>query len=155
MKVVLVIVMLYAILCFVTDIKSRQMYSLPANVLGVIIFVINEIFNGGISLIVIMIVSFIVFRLMAKLKIWGEGDSDYLFMLTQLIAGMSIEYGIITFLVIELVAISVSLIISVFIAFIETRVKKEKFSGRFKAAALPGFCIVTEVLCVIAWRIYE
>ena len=106
MRVVLVIVMLYAVLCFVTDIKSRQMYSLPANVLGVIIFVINEIFNGGISLIVIMIVSFIVFRLMAKLKIWGEGDSDYLFMLTQLIAGMSIEYGVITFLVTELITIS-------------------------------------------------
>ncbi len=157
MKVVLVLVMLYAILCFVTDLKERKMYSLPANVLGMVIFFVNEYLRDGedMSLVVILIVSFIVFRLMAKLKVWGEGDSDYLFMLTQLIAGLSIDYGVMTFLIIELGAIAVSLTVSVIIAFIETRVRKEKLDKHYKAAALPGFSVVTELLCILCWRIYE
>ena len=157
MKIVLVVMMMYAVLCFVTDIRSRQMYSLPANVLGVIIVILGEILKGtvDIRLIVIMVVSFIVFRLMSKFGVWGEGDSDYLFMLTQLIASISVDYGILVFAVAELIIIAVSLILSVLIAFIETKIKKEKFEKRFRAAALPGFCMVTEALCVVAWRIYE
>ena len=157
MRVVLVIIMIYAAITFITDLRERKMYSIPANVLGLVVCIVSQMVRGedDLRLMIIMIVSFIVFRLMAKLKIWGEGDSDYLFMLTQIISTLSIDYGLVVFVFIELVVISLSLVLSVFIAFIETRVKKEKLSRSFKAAALPGFCVATQIICLIGVRIYE
>ena len=157
MRVVLVIIMIYAAITFITDLRERKMYSIPANVLGLVVCIVSQMVRGedDLRLMIIMIVSFIVFRLMAKLKIWGEGDSDYLFMLTQIISTLSIDYGLVVFVFIELVVISLSLVLSVFIAFIETRIKKEKLTRNFKAAALPGFCVLTQIICLIGVGIYE
>ena len=142
-------IIIYAIFCAYTDLKDRSICYIPSYVLSAILFIVNiVVIEDRLCTIVDTCIFIVVAIIFNKKKVWGGGDSDYLIMFSQVVLYAFGSDGLLRVLFMECILIVVSLIFSVVISAIECYIKDRKFSGKYKAAALPGFCITTVALCI-------
>ena len=149
MIVLLSLTLIYAIVCAYTDLKDRTMIFIPSLVLAFVFGIVNfVVIEDKICILVNLVIFLIVAFVFKKKKGWGAGDSDYLILFRQLVAYAFGNDGIIKVLFMECILIGVSLGISIIVGLIECYLKDRKFSGKYKAAALPGFSVTTVILCL-------
>lgn len=149
MIVLLSLTIIYAIVCAYTDLKDRSMIFIPSLVLAFVFVIVNFIvIEDKICVLLNLIIFIVVAIIFKKKKVWGAGDSDYLILFSQVVAYAFGNDGILKVLFMECVLIGVSLLISIIVGLIECYLKDRKFSGKYKAAALPGFSVTTIILCV-------
>ncbi len=149
MIVLLSLTIIYAIVCAYTDLKDRSMIFIPSLILAFIFVIVNfVVIEDKICILINLVIFVVVAIIFKKKKVWGAGDSDYLILFSQVVAYAFGNDGIIKVLFMECILIGVSLLISIIVGLIECYLKDRKFSGKYKAAALPGFSVTTIVLCV-------
>lgn len=133
----------YCGLCFYTDLKGCEIYVFPARVLSFfwcmyLIYHINPV--KAISFILIHL---FVLILMDKLKVWGGGDSEFVFLFSLLYLATVGNDLCIRAIAIELIAIVVGILISVVFGVMQKVIKKEKITKQSEFAVLPGIAIVS------------
>jgi len=134
----------YLVLAAVWDLKSREIYTFPCNVLTVL-WIVYAFVQGNVDVKVIAtyIIFFIALYVAFNMtKTWGAGDSDLLLLYSSVtLAQMD---GVITLLDIssQCIALAVVLLISAVIGFIEAKIKKETLRKDSSIAIAPGYAVV-------------
>lgn len=134
----------YLVLAAVWDLKSREIYTFPCNVLTVL-WIVYAFVQGNVDVKVIAtyIIFFIALYVAFNMtKTWGAGDSDLLLLYGSVtLAQMD---GVITLLDIssQCIALAVVLLISAVIGFIEAKIKKETLRKDSSIAIAPGYAVV-------------
>ena len=134
----------YLVLAAVWDLKSREIYTFPCNVLTVL-WIVYAFVQGNVDVKVIAtyIIFFIALYVAFNMtKTWGAGDSDLLLLYGSVtLAQMD---GVITLLDIssQCIALVVVLLISAVIGFIEAKIKKETLRKDSSIAIAPGYAVV-------------
>ena len=134
----------YLCLCFTTDLRDRTIYSFPCLPLAAAFWVSAlGITNHSPYMCGILIFHVAVFLIFKVKPIWADGDND-LFFLSSAVFANAFFLGvrnIPAYMATELIFLSVSLGLSMVIAFIEARIKKRKLEKTSGVALAPGFCI--------------
>lgn len=134
----------YLVLAAVWDLKSREIYTFPCNVLTVL-WIVYAFVQGNVDVKVMatytifFIALYVAFNMT---KTWGAGDSDLLLLYGSVtLAQMD---GVITLLDIssQCIALAVVLLISAVIGFIEAKIKKETLRKDSSIAIAPGYAVV-------------
>lgn len=134
----------YLVLAAVWDLKSREIYTFPCNVLTVL-WIVYAFVQGNVDVKVIAtyIIFFIALYVAFNMtKTWGAGDSDLLLLYGSVtLAQMD---GVITLLDIssQCIALAVLLLVSAVIGFIEAKIKKETLRKDSSIAIAPGYAVV-------------
>lgn len=134
----------YLVLAAVWDLKSRDIYTFPCNVLTVLWIVYAFVqSNVDVKVIATYIIFFIALYVAFNMtKTWGAGDSDLLLLYGSVtLAQMD---GAITLLDVssQCIALAVVLLISAVIGFIEAKIKKETLRKDSSIAIAPGYAVV-------------
>lgn len=134
----------YLVLAAVWDLKSREIYTFPCNVLTVLWIVYAFVqSNVDVKVIATYIIFFIALYVAFNItKTWGAGDSDLLLLYGSVtLAQMD---GAITLLDVssQCIALAVVLLISAVIGFIEAKIKKETLRKDSSIAIAPGYAVV-------------
>ena len=134
----------YLVLAAVWDLKSREIYTFPCNVLTVLWIVYAFVqSNVDVKVIATYIIFFIALYVAFNMtKTWGAGDSDLLLLYGSVtLAQMD---GAITLLDVssQCIALAVVLLISAVIGFIEAKIKKETLRKDSSIAIAPGYAVV-------------
>lgn len=134
----------YLVLAAVWDLKSREIYTFPCNVLTVL-WIVYAFVQGNVDVKVIatytifFIALYVAFNMT---KTWGAGDSDLLLLYGSVaLAQMD---GAITVLDVssQCIALAVVLLVSAVIGFIEAKIKKETLRKDSSIAIAPGYAVV-------------
>lgn len=134
----------YLVLAAVWDLKSREIYTFPCNVLTVL-WIVYAFVQGNVDVKVIAtyIIFFIALYVAFNMtKTWGAGDSDLLLLYGSVtLAQMD---GAITLLDVssQCIALAVVLLVSAVIGFIEAKIKKETLRKDSSIAIAPGYAVV-------------
>lgn len=135
---------IYLVLAAVWDLKSREIYTFPCNVLTVL-WIVYAFVQGNVDVKVIatytifFIALYVAFNMT---KTWGAGDSDLLLLYGSVaLAQMD---GAITLLDVssQCIALAVVLLVSAVIGFIEAKIKKETLRKDSSIAIAPGYAVV-------------
>lgn len=135
---------IYLVLAAVWDLKSREIYTFPCNMLTVL-WIAYAFVQGNVDVKVIatytifFIALYVAFNMT---KTWGAGDSDLLLLYGSVtLAQMD---GAITLLDIssQCIALAVVLLVSAVIGFIEAKIKKETLRKDSSIAIAPGYAVV-------------
>ena len=134
----------YLVLAAVWDLKNREIYTFPCNVLTVLWIVYAFVqSNVDVKVIATYIIFFIALYVAFNMtKTWGAGDSDLLLLYGSVtLAQMD---GAITLLDVssQCIALAVVLLISAVIGFIEAKIKKETLRKDSFIAIAPGYAVV-------------
>lgn len=134
----------YLVLAAVWDLKSREIYTFPCNVLTVL-WIVYAFVQGNVDVKVIAtyIIFFIALYVAFNMtKTWGAGDSDLLLLYSSVTLAQ--RDGVITLLDIssQCIALAVVLLISAVIGFIEAKIKKETLRKDSSIAIAPGYAVV-------------
>lgn len=135
---------IYLVLMAVLDLKSREIYTFPCNVLTVL-WVVYTFAKGNVDakIIVAYVVFFIALYVAFNVtKIWGDGDSDLLLLFGSVyLAHMD---GVFTLFDVssQCIALVLVLLFSAGIGFVEARLKKEHLRKDSSIAIAPGYAVV-------------
>ena len=135
---------IYLVFATVWDLKSREIYTFPCNVLTAL-WIAYVFFRGNVDVKVMAsyIVFFIALHIMFNLtKTWGAGDSDLLLLFGSVyLAHMS---GVFTLLDVSKLCIALVfvLLLSVGIGYVEARRKNEHLKKTSSIAIAPGYAVV-------------
>ena len=134
----------YLVLATVWDIRSREIYTFPCNVLTVLWIVYAFICrNVDAKVMAAYIVFFICLYVAFNVtKTWGAGDSDLLLLFGSVyLAHMD---GMFTLLDVssQCIALVVVLLVSAVIGYVEARIKKEQLKRDSSIAIAPGYAVV-------------
>ena len=135
---------IYLICATVWDIKSREIYTFPCNVLTVL-WIVHAVLQGKVEVgviaayVVFFVILYVVFNMT---KTWGAGDSDLLLLFGSV--SLAQVNGRITLFDIsgQCIALACVLIISAIIGFIEARFKRETLRKDSSIAIAPGYAVV-------------
>ena len=135
---------IYLMLATVWDLKSREIYTFPCNLLTVL-WIAYAFFNGNVEVkvmaayIVFFIVLYITFNVT---KTWGAGDSDLLL----LFGAVYLAHMDGTFTLIDVssqcIALVVVLLVSAAVGYVEARIKKKQLKRDSSIAIAPGYAVV-------------
>lgn len=135
---------IYLIFATVWDIKSREIYTFPCNVLTAL-WIAYVFFRGNLdvkvmtSYIVFFIALYLIFNLT---KTWGAGDSD----LMLLFGSVYLAHVKVAFTLLDVsklcIALVIVLLLSAVIGFVEARRKKEHLKKTSSIAIAPGYAVV-------------
>ena len=124
---------IYLMLATVWDLKSREIYTFPCNLLTVL-WIAYAFFNG-----VFFIVLYITFNVT---KTWRAGDSDLLL----LFGAVYLAHMDGTFTLIDVssqcIALVVVLLVSAAVGYVEARIKKKQLKRDSSIAIAPGYAVV-------------
>ena len=135
---------IYLVLAAVWDLRSREIYTFPCNVLTAL-WIAYAFVQGNVDVKVIAtyIIFFIaLYAAFNMTKTWGAGDSDLLLLYGSVtLAQMD---GVITLLDVssQCIALAVVLLVSAVIGFFEAKIKKETLRKDSSIAIAPGYAVV-------------
>ena len=135
---------IYLIFATVWDIRSREIYTFPCNVLTVL-WIVYAVIRGGVDVkvmaayIMFFIVLYIAFNVT---KTWGAGDSDLLLLFGAVyLAHMNGAFTLID-VSSQCIALVVVLLVSATVGYVEARIKKKQLKRDSSIAIAPGYAVV-------------
>ena len=145
--VMLVVVTIsYSIYSAFQDLRERMIYCVPCYILTILwgFYLWNA---GGCTngfLIIFWIIHVIIYIGMNYFKLWGGGDSDYLFLFANVYLASVGNENVYRIIIMECVFICISLFLSIGVGWMEGQVKHMKINLNAKVAVIPGMaCVVT------------
>lgn len=135
---------IYLVLATVWDIKSREIYTFPCNILTVL-WLAYTFLKGNVDVkVMALYIGFIIalYTLFNLTHIWGAGDSDLLLLFGSVyLAHMKVAFTLLD--VCKLcIALVLVLLLSMGIGFVEARRKKEHLKKTSSIAIAPGYAVV-------------
>ena len=134
----------YLVLATVWDIRSREIYTFPCNVLTVL-WIVYAFVCGSVdakvmaAYIVFFISLYVAFNVT---KTWGAGDSDLLLLFGSVyLAHMDGRFTLLD-VSSQCIALVVVLLVSAVVGYVEARIKKEKLKRDSSIAIAPGYAVV-------------
>ncbi len=135
---------IYLLLAAIWDIKSREIYTFPCNLLTVL-WIAYTVLNGNVEVktIAIYIVFFISLYVAFNVtKTWGAGDSDLLLLFGSVyLAHMDGAFTLVD-VSSQCIALVLVLLLSVGIGFVEAKIKKTSLRKDSSIAIAPGYAVV-------------
>ena len=138
-----VVTTVYLLLCFVTDIKERMIYSFAALALSVNWWIVASIrSNKSPEIYGIVIVHILLYLLLKAVKIWADGDNDLFLLFTAIYAAAHGVTEPFRYVVVELICIVMAMGTALAVAYVEARYKKIELTRKSSVAVAPGFAMV-------------
>ena len=152
----MIVTLIYVVSSAVMDVRERQIYTFPALMLSLAWF---SYMAGTNEYEIKYLVAYGLFNVSLwfvfnRFKVWGAGDSDIFLVASNVllaVVGPVSGYKIVMY---ECVLVIGVMIFSMFIGYIESKVKKEKLTKYSNIAVVPGFAFVMTVLMFagLFWR---
>lgn len=135
---------IYLVLATVWDLKSREIYTFPCNLLTVL-WIAYAFFRGNVEVkamatyIVFFIGLYVAFN---ATKTWGAGDSDLLLLFGSVyLAHIDGAFSLMD-ISSQCIALVVVLLLSAGIGFVEAKIKKTDLRRDSSIAIAPGYAVV-------------
>lgn len=140
---------IYLILCFVWDIKGREIFTFPCTLLTGLWIVFAVMTNRLSSwtqwlYCLVLIVVFVIFNIK---KIWGAGDSDLLMLLGAVYLCQGTGQISLTDFIALCFVIVLILLSAIIVGVIEAKIKNRQLGKDSSIAVAPGFAIV--IICIM------
>lgn len=137
-----VVTTVYLLLCFVTDLKERMIYSFPALALSVSWWVVAIVHaDKSPEIYGIVIVHILLYFLLKVVRIWADGDNDLFLLFTAVFAAVQGVTEPLRYVAVELICIVMAMGTALAVAYAEARHKKIVLTRKSSVAVAPGFTI--------------
>lgn len=137
-------------LCAITvqDLRERQIYTFPCSVLTILWVIVNMSIKmePWYMTTLYMVICVIIAKALDYKHIWGAGDSDLFVLFTILYETFRVACFSIESLCLEILLFALAMILSLGIAWVEAKIRKEKLGKNSSIAVAPGLAIVTMIL---------
>ncbi|MDD3240014.1 MAG: hypothetical protein PHW47_08025 [Lachnospira sp.] len=145
--------LVYGILSAMQDLKERMIYSFPCYVLtifwGIYIWRMHQM--SPVYLICFWVIHIVIYLCMNHFKIWGGGDSDFLFLFANVFLAIIGKGNVSAMAFMECMCLIVALSNSTWIGYLEGKVKKKKINLNSEVAVVPGFVVVMALLLMAGY----
>ncbi len=150
-----ILTILFLMFSAIQDIKERAIYSFPTLLFTAWWFFYSiRLYADDIPVLIalwsIVVFLYVIFK---RFHIWGDGDSDMFLLFSAIIICTFEGSGIYGFLLHESIALSISLILSLFIGYIEALIRKRGITKRYGIAVIPGCSLV--LITLILSRLFN
>ena len=138
-----VVTTVYLLLCFVTDLKERMIYSFPALALSVSWWIVAIVsVDKSPEIYGIVIVHILLYFLLKVVRIWADGDNDLFLLFTAVFAAAHGVTEPLRYIAVELICLVMAMGSALAVAYIEARYKKIELTRKSSVAVAPGFAMV-------------
>lgn len=153
----MVVTLVYVLSSAVMDVVERQIYTFPALLLSIAWFsyIAGTDEYSSKYLLAYGLFNIALWFIFNRFKLWGAGDSDMFLVASNVllaVVGPVSGYRIMMYECLMVIGI---MMFSIFVGFIESKVKKERLTRNSNVAVVPGFAfvIITLMFAGLFWRL--